>query len=476
MKTTFGRTFVAYGIILLAALLSVGVFFQLLARNYLSEKTVSDLKNTCSTIAKVAAAYSAEDALNDRNFLIDLSVATNISQTDAVICDPAGRLLLCSDAPLGCEHRGMAITSSAFLQKVLSQEYVVTNGVVDGLYTDDRYVVCTTIRDAVGHVRGIVIVSTPLQDSRTLIKKLSDTYLSVSVLVVLASVVAMTIYTRKHSSPLRDMAKTATAFGHGDLKARATVHPGAPQELQELTLAFNNMAQSLEKSEYQRKEFVANVSHELKTPMTTIGGYVDGILDGTIPSQQQNHYLQIVSDETKRLSRLVRSMLDISRLQEQGEIPEHMKLRFDVTECAGQVLIAFEGKINSKRLQVAVDIPEYPVYTHACQDYITQVIYNLMDNAVKFCPQEGELGLQIRESSKKVYVTVSNSGQTIPHEELPLLFDRFHKLDKSRSENRDGWGLGLYIVKTLVCSHGENISVYSHDGRTEFTFTLPQVN
>jgi signal transduction histidine kinase len=121
-------------------------------------------------------------------------------------------------------------------------------------------------------------------------------------------------------------------------------------------------------------------------------------------------------------------------------------------------------------------MPEHPVYAYANQDYIIQVIYNLLDNAVKFCPEGGTLGLRIRIGNDKLYLSVSNSGSTIPPEELPLVFDRFHKLDKSRSQNRDGWGLGLYIVKTIIDSHGENISVSSSQGKTEFTFTLPLVN
>ena len=272
------------------------------------------------------------------------------------------------------------------------------------------------------------------------------------------------------------MPKAATDFGHGNLEARVKVEDDYSEEMEELALAFNNMASSLQKSEYQRQEFVANVSHELKTPMTTISGYIDGILDGTIPEQRREYYLQIVSDETKRLSRLVRSMLDISQLQKEEGIPDEKKLHFDLEECAGQVLITFEKKINDKHLNVDVDMPEHPVYTMANRDYITQVIYNLIDNAVKFCPEGGNLGLRIREGGSKAYVSISNDGDTIPPEELPLVFDRFHKLDKSRSQNRDGWGLGLYIVKTIVCSHGENISVSSKDGKTEFTFTMPLVN
>ena len=318
--------------------------------------------------------------------------------------------------------------------------------------------------------------SSPTASTQAVLERISDIFLFVSLLVVLACAALMIIFARQQSAPLRAMAKAAYDFGHGDLSARVKTDGKNTEEVEELALAFNNMASSLQKSEYQRQEFVANVSHELKTPMTTISGYVDGILDGTIPDSRQEYYLQIVSDETKRLSRLVRSMLDISQLQKEQGIPEEKKMHFDLEEAMGQVLITFEKKINDKKLNVDVDLPEHPVYTIANRDYITQVIYNLIDNAVKFCPEGGTLGLKIKEGGNKVYVSISNEGQTIPPEELPLVFDRFHKLDKSRSQNRDGWGLGLYIVKTIVCSHGENISVTSRDGKTEFTFTMPLVN
>ena len=140
------------------------------------------------------------------------------------------------------------------------------------------------------------------------------------------------------------------------------------------------------------------------------------------------------------------------------------------------MLITFEQKIVGKNLDVDVDFPEHPVFTFAGKDYVTQVVYNLIDNAVKFCPEGGTLGLKLKEAGKKVYISISNDGDTIPPEELPLVFDRFHKLDKARTRTKDSWGLGLYIVKTIVCSHGENISVTSKNGRTEFTFTMPLVN
>ena len=158
------------------------------------------------------------------------------------------------------------------------------------------------------------------------------------------------------------------------------------------------------------------------------------------------------------------------------QISEDKKVHFDMEEVVGQVLITFEKKITDKKLNVEVEMPDHPVYTFASQDMVTQVIYNLIDNAVKFCPEGQTLGLNITQGGGKIYVSVSNEGETIPAEELPLVFDRFHKLDKSRSQNRDGWGLGLYIVRTIVSGHGENISVTSRDGKTAFTFTMPLVN
>ena len=474
MKSAFSRNFSSIAIILLLALCSLGVAFQMLVRDYLMENTVSALQNDAQIIANLAAAYSVDGGLRDREFILNLDVASQVSDSDVVIFDETGKVLLCSDALLGCEHQGLRLNQD-YLQKVITNGSDVATGLINGLYTDHRFVVATTIGSG-DQISGIVVVSTPTAATTSIMNRISNIFLTTAIFVVMISVLMVSLFSRRESKPLRDMARVANAFGHGNLDARVKVEEGCSEEMEELALAFNNMASSLQKSEYQRQEFVANVSHELKTPMTTISGYVDGILDGTIPAHRQSYYLDIVSAETKRLSRLVRSMLDISQLQTQEGIPDEKKMHFDLEETMGQVLITFETKILDKKLEVEVDMPEHPVYTFANRDYITQVIYNLLDDAVKFCPEGKKLGIRIREGGNKAYISVSNEGDTIPPEELPLVFDRFHKLDKSRSQNRDGWGLGLYIVKTIVCSHGENISVTSRDGKTEFTFTLPLAN
>ena len=476
MRTTFSRTFFPAALLLLSALLFVGTAFQMLVKDYLTDQSLTSLQNDGEAISSLASAYYTEGSLSGRDFYVNLSIATQVSDADAVIFDANGTLLLCSDNPFRCDHQGW-ILNQEFIDRVFQDGMIQSTSFQCDLYEEVRYMVSIPITD--GRSRnnvGMVMVSTPTNATNTILKRLSDIYLVISLLVVILAVIIMSVFARRQSTPLRKMAAAASAFAHGDFSARVKVSESYTQEIEELSIAFNNMASSIEKGEYQRREFVANVSHELKTPMTTIGGYIDGILDGTIPPEKSRHYMRIVSDETKRLSRLVRSMLDISQLQDQGGIPEEKKSQFDLCECAGQVLITFEQKILSKNLEVDVQMPEYPLYTHANADYITQVIYNLIDNAVKFCPEGGKLGLSLTESGEKIYISISNDGETIPAQELPLLFDRFHKLDKSRSKNRDGWGLGLYIVKTIVCSHGEDISVTSRNGTTTFTFTLPLVN
>lgn len=476
MKTTFSRTFSTLVIVLLLALILVGISFQVLVKDYLTDSTISELQQNSDAISQLASAYYSEGTELNRDFMVNLDVASKVSNTDTVIFDANGQILMCSDVLNGCSHQNLQLDKN-YMQQVIENGGDVDTRRLPELYEETRYMVATPIVDCVtGENRGIVLVSKPTTDTSMVLTRISNIFLTVSFLAIILSVMVIFVPIRRQNDPLKQVANAARSFGHGDLDARVRLTENYPEEVEDLARAFNNMAQELQKSEYQRKEFVANVSHELKTPMTTISGYIDGILDGTIPQARQRYYLQIVSDETKRLSRLVRSMLDISRLQDQGGVPEDKKIHFDMEECAGQVLVTFEQKITNKKLNVDVDMPAHPVYTHACEDYVTQIVYNLIDNAVKFCPEGGTLGLKIREGGNKVYISIFNDGETIPPDELPLVFDRFHKIDKSRSQSRDGWGLGLYIVKTMVCSHGENISVSSRDGRTEFTFTMPLVN
>ena len=353
------------------------------------------------------------------------------------------------------------------------QHFFETN--LPGLYAEEHFIEGVAVTSpASNKAVGVILMIAPTDQIQGLLKNTTAIFFYVCVFVLIAAMLGSYLLSRSESRSLEAVTKAATRFGRGDLEARVPVGGRNTIEMDELAQAFNTMAESLAKSETRRQEFVANVSHELKTPMTTIAGFLDGMLDGTIPPEQHKHYMQIVSDEVRRLSRLVRSMLEISRLQSQG-ISEEKKRRFDLGETIGQVLISFEQRVSRKNLRVDVELPDRPVWTRADPDSITQVIYNLTDNAIKFCNPGGMLSIRLSTEGGKARVTVQNTGLTVSPEELPLLFDRFHKADKSRSADREGVGLGLYIVKTILNSHGEDISVTSENGLTAFTFTLPLV-
>ena len=473
MKTTFTRLFGLIAGLVLLCVLFLGAGFRALVSNYLISAARESLSNNAQAVAELASAYDTTGQLEDNwDFRMSLSFASQVAETDAVVCDENGRVILCSCEELACPHLGTQLDASLTATVLVGGE-TYSKGSLGERYDGTRYYVATpVVSRSSGESIGFVVVSTPAEEAAQLMGPMFQIFLIAAGVVLLVALAASSILAKYEAQQLKDLAETAHRFGHGDLQARAKVDEGGTVEMHELATEFNNMAASLEQSEIRRREFVANVSHELKTPMTTIAGFMDGMLDGTIPPERHRQYMQTVSDEVRRLSRLVRSMLDISRLQSQG-IPEQRKRRFDIVESVGQVLITFEQKINDKSIDVEADLPDEGLMVWADNDAITQVIYNLTDNAVKFCPQNGRLWVRVAAEGQKARVTVGNTGPTIPPEELPLVFDRFHKMDKSRSVDRDGYGLGLYIVKTIIESHGEDIFATSKDGRTEFSFTLP---
>ena len=292
-------------------------------------------------------------------------------------------------------------------------------------------------------------------------------FLMTSAIILLLSVIFTSFMTMRQTQPIQEMVRATRAYAGGDFDVRISTDD-LGDEMGELAQSFNSMADSLAETERQRRDFIANVSHELKTPMTTIAGYTDGILDGTIPPEKSGQYLQIISDESRRLSRLVRRMLDISQIQSL----EMKMAEFDVCESMRLSLLSMEQRIVQRELDVEADIPEDSVLVLGDNDLITQVIYNLLENATKFAAPGSTLYLGLSHGNEKATVTVRNTGHTIPPSEIPLLFERFHKSDKSRSVDKDGYGLGLYIVKTIVDQHKEKITVTSENGVTAFSFTL----
>ena len=469
MHSTIFRNFIITAAMVIVSFILIGLAFGVVSRNVFISETRENVMSSSREVSRMAAAYAQAGDLRSLELRMTLSTVASSTGEHIFISNSRGAVVTCSDSVAFCEHIGASLDGSVV--EALPQSGTATfRGTLGDFYPDSHYTVATALVSDGGTVLGYLFVSRDTRAALDVWETILPLFILISLVVLCLALIFSYASSRYLAKPLKDMAQTARRFGQGDLSARVE-DAGRVDEIVELAEAFNTMADSLEKSEEQRREFIANVSHELKTPMTTIAGFADGLLDGTIPPQSQNKYLQVISSETKRLSRLVRSMLELSRLQA-GDRTALLQKSFDVSELLRVTLINFADKIEAKHLDVDFQVPEEPMITLGDPDAITQVVYNLLDNAVKFSKEGSELGLSLWKDNTKAYISVRNHGQTIPEAEIPRIFDRFHKSDRSRSQDRDGVGLGLYIVKTILTRHGEDIAVTSRQGVTDFVFTL----
>lgn len=279
----------------------------------------------------------------------------------------------------------------------------------------------------------------------------------------------LTAYTAvRITRPLTELANAAKRLAQGDMSVKVRVY--ADDEIGEVSRAFNSMVDALQTMEEQRKGFVANVSHELRSPITSIAGYLQGMLDGTIPQEEHQKYMQVVYDETQRLTRLIRDLLDLSRI-ESGNVPMN-PVDFNLNELMRRVLIKYEGRLEEKNMEVEAEFADEPCLVHADMDRIEQVVSNLVDNAIKFCGQYGKLTLETRWEGAECVVTVADDGAGIDEKDLPHVFDRFYTVDKAHTAGK-GTGLGLSICKQILLQHGHDITVESVKGEgTRFAFQL----
>ena len=286
----------------------------------------------------------------------------------------------------------------------------------------------------------------------------------------LVGAVAAWFIARAQTQPIREIRGAVMDFAKGDFSRRVEISTGNG-ELMDLADSVNRMANELSNLEESRKTFVSNVSHELRSPLTCMQGYVQGMLDGTIPPEEQPRYMQVVLDETRRLTKLVSDLLKLSRY-ESGKVPLNVQ-RFDIHELLRRSIIAFGARLEEKNVDVHVDMPDGECYVMADSDRISQVLVNLLDNALKFLPaQGGRLEISVSADGRTAQVRIADNGPGISPQDLPHIFDRFYKADKAHTSGM-GTGLGLSIVRRILNDHGQQIQAHSEPGSgAEFVFTL----
>ena len=469
MNSIYFKNFMGTATIVLISFLLIGIAFVFIGSNFVINDARTNMAANAAEINRIASAVTDEAELESWDIRMTISMLSQGTGNHIFLCNDDGYVVSCSDKQLACPHMGMQIAEE-YLHMMEQNGSINQLTDLDGLYENTSYVVGERVVISDGTLIGYILVS---KDATSIVGAYGAfvyLFFLVSLAVLSLAVLMSFAFSKVLTKNLDEMTVAARKYSHGDFSMRIST-TDMVDEMGALTDSFNAMADSLEKSEQTRREFIANVSHELRTPMTTIAGFAEGLLDGTIPKAEEEKYLAVIADETRRLSRLVREMLDMSKMQEKVADPKSMK-PFNLTEELVMTLLSFESRANEKKLDVDLQLPDDELWVRGNQDSIHRVIYNLVDNAIKFAHVGGTLYLAIWKQAGKAYVCVADEGEQIPAEDLPFIFDRFHKSDRSRSLDRDGVGLGLYLVKSILDAHDEDIVVTSKNGVTKFVFSL----
>ncbi len=480
----FFKYFSIFSAIVIVSFLIIGLALSFFVLSFLQSQnrdtTSLYAKEIASTMTELVESSTATHNPEGSALIIlkSIDLMADCTGYDVFICNKKGTVVACAElisefrlSSEPCEKHKNLVLSKAYIQRAKN------NGMSEFSTMDNFYnsVHSVSMQPIVinDEFTGFAVVAAPLEVS--ILTNLENTlrmFLFAAGLALILVTIAVYIMTEKIAKPIRNLENATRCYASGDFTYRVP-ELRSHDELAGLITKFNSMATSLEQLENSRRSFVANVSHEFKTPMTTIGGFINGILDGTIPPEKQNYYLDIVSSEINRLSKMVTMMLNISKI-ETGNADLTIE-QFDISAKLVTTFLGFEQLVSKKNIEVEGFEELTPIFVHGDSAMIDQVIYNLVDNAVKFTNECGKIIVNAASDKKYAYFSVTNSGKGIPEKDLGKVFERFYKVDQSRSTDVKSTGLGLFLVKSIVDLHGGNITVESEpDKFTRFMVKLPK--
>jgi len=478
MKKHFFQKYIfAFLGILFSCFLAFTAFFGFFFQRLTEKKLTEQLDQTAREISQCIVTMTE---LSDQDFLSlvqkekELLSATLLSQKseselEIMITDESGKILVSTMENIGKVFPAGAMQES----EAHAEKGEVFRSDLQGFFSSRKYIRVLLLEKEVSaaSTRRVGTVFLTLPVGLAAVDRIPVVFFLAGCILLFA-VLAICFYLimGRIDPPMRELNRAAEAFAKEDFSVRLSEEHGG--DATPLLRAFNQMAEKMEKNEEIRQTFISNVSHDLRTPLTTIGGFVQNMLSGAIGPERQAHYFQIILSEVERLSRLVQTLLETSRMTA-GE-RKYSFCAMDLCELARLTLLSFEKRLEEKKIEVSVDFVKDSLHVHADPDAIQQVIYNLLDNAIKFTPEKGEISLVITSQGQKAFLSVKNSGSGIPRQELSHLFDRVYKSDRSRGLDKRGMGLGLFIVKSIISAHKEEVWVESAVGEyTEFIFSLP---
>lgn len=451
--------YVAFGIL---GFLTIATFTSRLTLNYIKEDTASNLYRESNLLAANYAANYYRGTMTLEDVTAHFHAVAIYLDADTQVVNPDGQILINSGSDFSAD------TVENFDITAFGSSYYQTGTFFD-TFSEDTLSVFSPI--TINYkVRGYVLIHKPVQD----LISLKDGFINISymtlAIIFLCAFVVLGLFTATVYIPIRKITRAARDYSEGNFDTQISIHTN--DEIGYLAASLNYMATELSTLEEDQRKFIANVSHDFRSPLTSIKGYIEAIMDGTIPHEMQDKYLNIILFETERLNKLTQSMLELNKYGAKGTMLDISS--FDINNTIKLVVQSFEGTCQEKKISFELILTGHTSFVWADMSKIQQVLYNLIDNAIKFSNPDSTITIETTEKNEKVFISVKDTGIGIPKDSLKKIWERFYKTDLSRGKDKRGTGLGLAIVKEIISAHNENINVISTEGvGTEFIFTLP---
>lgn len=464
-RTVYLKFVLAYIIFGFFGFIVIATFSSSLINERVKVENAESLYNEATMIAKTYASDLYHNEITIESAFSQLKALATYLSSSIWVVNPSGTVILNSEKLPDLMN---PVTIDQFSPNITRDSYYTT-GNFFGMAKEEMLIVfCPITSDY--KIQGYVIIMKP---TSSLVSQ-SNHYLTIMyitmVLLILLSLIILLFFTETIYIPLRKIIHATEQYASGNMHYEFTLDSN--DELGYLAGTLGYMAGEIAKSEDNQKKFVANVSHDFRSPLTSIRGYLEAMIDGTIPPELNEKYLKIVLNETDRLTKLTNGLLQLNNLNTKGMNLE--RTNYDMNQVIRDTVATFEGTCEKKQIQISLILVGETMYVYADKSKIQQVLYNLLDNAIKFSHHDSTITIETSEKKNKLFVSVKDTGIGIPKDSLNLIFDRFYKTDLSRGKDKKGTGLGLSITKEIIHSHEENINVISTEGvGTEFIFTLP---
>lgn len=465
-KTLYLKFILAYFIFGFFGFIVVATFVSNMTLDHLKKDKADSLYREATLIANTYASdlYSSETTLEAVKAQLD-ALDTYLNAIIWII-NPSGRMVLDSTAPIDVENE---VVIENFDSTITEGSYYTT-GNFFGSFTEEMLSVFAPITSDF-KVKGYVVIHCPMSSIQNSTNSLLNISYIMLIILFLLSLIILIFFTEMVYIPLRKITEATEQYASGNMHYELSME--SEDEMGYLAATLSYMASEIARSEDDQKKFVANVSHDFRSPLTSIEGYLKAMLDGTIPPEMYEKYLNIVLNETSRLTKLTNSLLTLNNLNTKGIMLN--RTDFEINTVIRNVAATFEGTCRQKTIGIELILTGDEMYVVADVDKIQQVLYNLLDNAIKFSHHDSLIKIETTEKHNKIFISVKDTGIGIPKDDLKLIWNRFYKSDLSRGKDKKGTGLGLSITKEIIQAHGENINVISTEGvGTEFIFSLPK--